>query len=94
MAPASNPKLEAEAHLRVAYPSIAWDEPIKIVVGSAERLGCRYCIALVGLKGSDAHLLPESYRAFNEHLQEAHSRSSEICSHGNSIPDPDCGCGV
>ena len=45
---------EREQELKLRFPEIAWDEPVRVVIaGHGAVFACRYCIALYGLRGED-----------------------------------------
>lgn len=56
------------------YPYIDWRNPVmvKLAEGGAERYGCRLCIAIYGLKGSQVVDLPPDEAAFRKHMKEVH----------------------
>lgn len=49
--------------LRSRFPSIEWDEPVRIKVpgGPPGRWVCRFCIALHGLKAAEIDACPFAY---------------------------------
>lgn len=62
----------SEQQLEQRFPWITWRRPIPITVGTETRLGCRLCIAIVGLKAANFRFLPATPDDFEKHMQEAH----------------------
>lgn len=61
-----------DAALRVAFPLIDWDEPIRIeVTGHQPTFACRYCICQKGLKASELKK-GESYGDILAHIEREH----------------------
>lgn len=60
--------------LREKFPFVDWREPILVgLIGETPtRYGCRYCIAMYGLKGWEVRGMPDSKEAFLQHLKEEH----------------------
>jgi len=56
------------------YPYIDWRNPVKVklVEDGVERYGCRLCIAIYGLNGSQVTDLPMDDAAFRKHMREVH----------------------
>jgi hypothetical protein len=64
--------------LETDYPQLPWREPIQIMSGKVKKIGCRYCIAALGLKGSDVRCVPfafECMEAFEAHMAAKHPRT-------------------
>jgi hypothetical protein len=64
-----------ELALLLAYPFIAWDTAMTVIVLSEPWFACRYCAALYGLKGSE--VAEKCFRGedeFARHLSEHHGR--------------------
>jgi hypothetical protein len=47
--------------LRQKYPEIAWDEPVRITVGTDAYWTCRICIALNGLRAAEIARTPFAF---------------------------------
>lgn len=63
-----------EAELAARYPAIPWRTPILVKrTDGADGYGCRFCIALYGLKGSDIHRLPQTIGEWEEHMALLHA---------------------
>lgn len=58
--------------LEQRYPVIPWREPIRVALGNGMHFGCRFCIALHGLKGSDVDKLPTDSDSVRRHIKECH----------------------
>jgi hypothetical protein len=55
------------------FPWIEWREPVAItVLGGPRGLGCRACIAELGLSGGDIGELPQTRQAWEQHMEEVH----------------------
>lgn len=52
-------------------PDIAWENPISVrsLDSDIAHLGCRFCIALHGVKGSDIAQLPVTRAEFDAHMK-------------------------
>lgn len=73
-----------EGTLRERFPEIAWDQPVQLLVPKGlhtpevlERWGCRYCIALYGLKAQDIIQSSSTFvfvrrRDCLDHIEAAH----------------------
>jgi len=63
-----------ERQLVEIYPEIRWREPVEVRVtgGKIHGLGCRFCMALVGLKASEVGSLPHNKEEFEKHMREVH----------------------
>ena len=63
-----------ERQLEQSYPQIRWREPVEVRVtgGKIHGLGCRFCIAQVGLKAADVAGLPHNKEEFEKHMREVH----------------------
>lgn len=61
--------------MRRMFPSIQWDEPIKItVMGKNPLFCCRLCIANRGLKATDVDKQGfQTTEAFHQHYGETHA---------------------
>jgi hypothetical protein len=68
------PKLHLfEVWVAKKYPWIPWREPISISTpGRGSGLGCRICIAHVGIKGWQVETLPQTREEFQAHLDAVH----------------------
>lgn len=59
--------------LRLEAANIPWREPTEITVPTVgSGLGCRLCIAMYGVKGSDVNELPQDEDEFAAHMRDAH----------------------
>lgn len=63
-----------EQELEEQYPDIKWREPV-ILVGihtGTQRFGCRFCIAMHGLKAGELFKLPLVAEAIERHIEKEH----------------------
>ena len=72
-----------EKLMQEKFPEIPWREPLLVTYASdagdnASGLGCRICIAAVGMKGPDVERFPKSPADFAVHLAEMHPRPKEV----------------
>jgi hypothetical protein len=65
-----------ELELETILPSIDWRAPLPVTTQSASGLGCRYCIAMRGLKGSVVGELPQTDEEFERHMRDVHGRAA------------------
>lgn len=65
---------EREKYFRDRFPHIDWNSPVivKNTVSEVLHYGCRYCIAMYGLKGSKVHELPITFVDWLEHIRDEH----------------------
>jgi hypothetical protein len=65
---------ERERELERLYPTIAWREPLAVKRFDlrGEFFACRFCIALVGLKGKDVARLPTDREEVRRHIASQH----------------------
>jgi len=62
-----------ERELELLYPWIDWREPVQInTTSGSSGLGCRFCTALRGLKGSEVLKLPQTPEEFENHMKTVH----------------------
>jgi hypothetical protein len=61
-----------ELDLERNFPGIPWREPILVTGADAGGLGCRFCIALTGLKAEEIPGLPQDRAAFTDHMARHH----------------------
>ena len=60
-----------ERELVQLLPAIDWIEPLPIQTFDGKSgLGCRFCIAIVGLQGRDVAKLPQTREEFDAHMKE------------------------
>lgn len=66
--------MTSEQKLEATYPAIEWREPVMVgLLGErAARYGCRFCIALKGLKGSQVKDMRVTRQEFINHMKGAH----------------------
>jgi hypothetical protein len=66
--------MSAEADLLTRFPWIPWGAPIRVVSTETneERWGCRFCIGLYGLRGSDHDKLWASPAEARDHIDQFH----------------------
>jgi len=67
-----------EDELRTNFPWIKWDEPVMVSSLSASGIkyfGCRFCIAMRGLRGKDIENLPKTRQEYNLHVKTYHSKA-------------------
>jgi hypothetical protein len=63
----------AEAHYQEQIPWIDWLSPVAVeTAGARTEFGCRFCIAIFGLKGEDVQFLPTTREDFDRHMREQH----------------------
>jgi len=67
-----------EAELETRFPSIPWRTPVPVQTPTAKGLGCRYCIAQQGLKGTQVGTLPQNQAEFEQHMRLHHPQSKAI----------------
>lgn len=67
-----------EIELQKRFPSIPWREalPVRLTNGGGEGLGCRLCIAMYGLHGSQVAALPHTKDEFDQHMKEKHGQAT------------------
>lgn len=53
------------AEFEARYPEIEWRTPLRV---NDRYYGCRVCIALFGLKGSDVDKLPRTHQEWKLHF--------------------------
>jgi hypothetical protein len=66
----SQPSLQA---LEATYPTIAWREPVKVVMQEGSGLGCRVCIAQRGLRGDEPERLFVTRADYDAHFAQSHA---------------------
>ncbi len=54
------------------FPYITWRSPIPIRFDGADYLGCRICVAQVGLRGDQVNQLSRTADEFATHMRTAH----------------------
>ncbi len=60
-----------ERELVLSMPAIEWTEPLPTqTLDGKSGLACRFCIAIVGLKGRDVSKLPQTREEFDRHMKE------------------------
>ncbi len=65
--------------LEAKYPDIRWRTPVAVHTSDRfVRLGCRFCIAMNGLKESEVKYLPTTFHAFSKHMTYVHQRQAEL----------------
>jgi hypothetical protein len=69
-----------EAFLEKSYPWIDWRKPLPVSVMETEAkgIGCRFCIAMHGMKGWEVHKLPQTETEFAEHMRTIHKREPDF----------------
>lgn len=64
---------DREQELADRYMWIDWSDPvIAFGVGGEPHMGCRFCIALHGIKESEVHGLPITIEQHNDHIRVVH----------------------
>lgn len=64
----------AEEVLERRYQEINWCTPLDATLGRQRGLLCRFCIAQVGIKGTETDRLFHNMEDFKKHLKEKHNR--------------------
>jgi hypothetical protein len=82
-----------EAQLETLFPAIHWRSPVTIFVADDVTLlppcvtgtkskptwGCRFCIAMYGVKGSEVNKThPQSWEEFKTHMQTVHKLKATL----------------
>ena len=64
-----------ESELLQRFPDMSWCKPVSMVLlgTDIERLACRICIALYGVRGEDIPALPKDREEFARHMTEKHN---------------------
>jgi len=66
-----------EDQLEAKVPQIPWRRAIMVSLPAGARcLGCRFCIALLGLKPEHVPSLPQSFEEFTAHMRTTHGREA------------------
>lgn len=63
-----------DAQWEAKLPGIAWREPLPIETDGERGLGCKFCLARHGLKGSEVATLPKTRADFDKHMRDHHPR--------------------
>ncbi len=71
--------MNTEAQLEDAYPWIPWRDPVTVQTPAAgTEFGCRFCIAIFGLKGEEVPMLPKTREEFDTHMKEMHTPLNQL----------------
>lgn len=71
----------SDRELELTYPEIPWRAALPIhslAEPHITGLGCRFCIARFGLKGSDIERLPQTEEAWLAHMARFHTPAEEM----------------
>lgn len=61
--------------LEHSFPDLPWREPIEVRAATRYddvRFACRFCICLVGLKGTQVETLPRDRAVVTAHIESEH----------------------